>query len=121
MRYGDGVEVEEQLREVYAAFNARDADAVLAHAAADVDWPNAWEGGRLHGRDAVRGYWHRQWAEIDPRVEPIGFETREDGRVAVEVHQVVRDMDGNLLAENDVRHVYTLRDGLITAMDVEDE
>jgi hypothetical protein len=40
--------------------------------------------------------------------------------VAVSVHQVVRDLDGELVAENDVRHVYTLRDGLITAMDVED-
>jgi len=25
----------------------------------DVDWPNAWEGGRLHGKDAVRDYWRK--------------------------------------------------------------
>jgi hypothetical protein len=45
----------ERLRATYVAFNARDIDAVLAQMTADVDWPNAWEGGRVQGRDAVRG------------------------------------------------------------------
>ena len=44
------------LRDLYAAFNARDVDAVLAHVHPDVDWPNAFEGGRVHGREAVREY-----------------------------------------------------------------
>jgi hypothetical protein len=26
----------------------------------DVDWPNAIENTRVHGRDAVRAYWERQ-------------------------------------------------------------
>src|SRR5258705_6728346 len=45
--YDDGM-----LRELYASFNARDIDAVLARLAPDVDWPNGMEGGRVHGRDA---------------------------------------------------------------------
>lgn len=114
------MDAEAQLREVYAAFNARDLDAVLARTAADVDWPNAWEGGRVHGHEGIRDYWRRQWATIDPSVEPTGFEARADGRIAVSVHQLVRDLDGNLLAENDVRHVYSFRDGLVTRMDVEE-
>ena len=109
------------LRALYAAFEARDMDGVLAALAPDVDWPNAWEGGRLRGRDAVRDYWTRQWAAIDPHVTPAGFSTLPGGRVRVDVQQVVRDLDGALVAEGRVAHVYTLGDdGLITAMDVEE-
>ena len=114
------MDTEQRLRAVYAAFNARDIDAVLAEMADDVDWPNAWEGGRVRGHAAVRDYWTRQWAEIDPHVEPVEFATRPDGRVAVEVDQTVRDRAGALLSEGRVRHVYAFRDGLVVAMDVEE-
>jgi hypothetical protein len=114
------MDVDGRLRALYDAFNARDIDAVLGALADDVDWPNAWEGGRLHGREAVRGYWTRQWAEIDPRVEPVEIAALPDGRVAVDVHQSVRDRDGALLADGRVQHIYALRDGLVTRMDVEE-
>ena len=114
------MELEEQVRRLYADFNAHDAEAVLAQMTADVAWPNAWEGGRLSGREAVRGYWLRQWAEIDGKVEPTGFELRPDGRLAVSVHQVVRNLDGELLSEQDLRHVYAFRDGLVAAMTIEE-
>jgi hypothetical protein len=39
----------DRLRATYAAFNARDTDAVLAQMTAHADWPNAWEGGRVQG------------------------------------------------------------------------
>jgi hypothetical protein len=91
---------------------------VLAQMTDDVDWPNAWEGGRLIGRDAVRAYWTRQWAQIDPHVEPQAFRTLPDGAVEVEVRQVVRGPDGALLADAVVRHAYRFRDGLVARMDV---
>jgi hypothetical protein len=112
--------LEEQITAMYEAFNARDIDATLARMTPDVDWPNAWEGGRVAGHDAVREYWTRQWAEIDPRVDPTGFETRPDGSVAVTVHQTVRTLDGGLTGEGDVIHVYEFQDGLIARMDVEE-
>ena len=108
------------LRRLYEAFNARDVDAVLAHLHPDVDWPNAWEGGRVHGRDAVAGYWRRQFAAIDPQVTPERFTTRDDGRVAVDVHQLVRSRDGAVVADQHVVHVYDVRDGLVVRMDVEE-
>jgi hypothetical protein len=117
------MDAEELLRTVYDAFNARDIDAVLAAMTDDVDWPNAWEGGRLQGHDAVRDYWTRQWAAIDPHVEPVGFEPRVGGhgvRVAVEVEQVVRNLDGEVVAAGTVVHVYELRAGLVARMDVEE-
>jgi hypothetical protein len=108
------------LRMLYAAFNARDVETVLAQLAPDVDWPNAWEGGRVHGREQVRDYWTRQWAAIDPSVEPTGFHPRPDGSVVVDVHQVARALDGTLLAEGDVRHVYAFEGDLVVRMDVEE-
>jgi hypothetical protein len=40
------------------------------------------------------------------------------GQIVVDVHQIVRDNDGNLLSEQDVQHVYSFKDGLAVAMDV---
>jgi hypothetical protein len=118
--YDPRVDREALLRATYAAFNARDIDGVVGQLASDVDWPNAWEGGRVQGPDAVRDYWTRQWAAIDPHVTPTGFSTRPDGSVVVEVHQLVRALDGSPVAESDVRHVYVFRDDLIERMDVEE-
>ena len=106
------------LERTYAAFNARDIDAVLAVMHPDVDWPNGMDGGRVLGHAAVRAYWTRQWALIDPRVEPIGFTVEADGRVAVAVHQVVRDLAGTVLKDAMVEHVYAFQDGLITSMEI---
>jgi nuclear transport factor 2 (NTF2) superfamily protein len=114
------VDTEQRLRALYVAFNAREIDTVLAALHEDVDWPNAWEGGRLRGRAAVRDYWTRQWAEIDGQVEPVDFTALPDGRVAIEIDQTVRDLNGTLLSEGRVRHVYAFaEDGLVTSMEVE--
>jgi ketosteroid isomerase-like protein len=109
---------EHLLRDLYAAFNRRDIERAIAAMRPDVDWPNAWEGGRVAGRDAVRDYWTRQFAQIDGRVEPVGFSTDADGRVAVEVQQLVRTIDGEVLADRVVTHVYAFREGLVERMDV---
>ena len=87
---------------LYAAFNRRDVDGVLAMMSDEVDWPNAWKGGRLVGRDAVRDYWTAQWQEIDPHVDPVWMTERADGRLAVTVRQVVRTADGQPLADAEV-------------------
>jgi hypothetical protein len=109
-----------RLRALYGAFNARNVEAVLREMNSDVDWPNAWEGGRVHGHDGVRDYWIRQWAAIDATVEPVAFTTRPDGSIAVEVHQVVRSVDGTLGSEGRVLHVYVFRDDLVARMDIEE-
>jgi ketosteroid isomerase-like protein len=108
----------ELIERTYRGFNERDIDGVLAVMTEDVDWPNAWEGGRVVGHEGVREYWSRQWGEIDPTVEPEEIEELPDGRVSVRVHQVVRTLDGEETLDAYVFHVYTLRDGLITRMDV---
>jgi ketosteroid isomerase-like protein len=106
------------LRGIYQAFNRREFETVLNMMHADVDWPNALEGTRVHGRDAVRHYWKRQFESLDSTVEPQGFTTENDRRIAVEVHQVVRDKAGNLVVDQMIEHVYTIRAGLITSMEI---
>src|SRR5215211_2679459 len=119
-RYARRVSPGEHLRRAYAAFNARDIDTALALMHPEVDWPNAIDGGRVFGRDAIRAYWAGQFETTDPRVEPLRIAARGDGRYAVDVHQIVHDLDGAVLAEGDVVHVYELRDGLVARMDIEE-
>lgn len=109
---------QEALTEMYATFNIRDIESVLAMMHPAVDWPNGMEGGRMRGHSAVRSYWERQWAVINPRVEPLSFTTDGSGRTVVEVHQVIRNLGGQTLADRTVRHVYAFRDGLIERMDI---
>jgi hypothetical protein len=113
-------DLEQRLRRAYKAFNARDVEAALVLMHSDVDWPNGIEGGRVHGHDALRAYWAGQFATIDPCVEPLRFTPRTGGRIAVDVHQVVRALDGSPISDARVVHVYTLRDGLVERMDIEE-
>ncbi len=108
----------ELLRAAYAAFNARDIDAALVLMTSDVAWPKAFKGGFVRGPEEVRAYWTEQWSEIDPRVEPVVYCPEEDGAILVEVHQVVRDLAGALLADMQVGHRFTLEQGLIKGMEV---
>jgi hypothetical protein len=110
----------ELLRRVYALFNGRDIESALAAMHPDVVWANGMEGGHVHGRDEVRSYWNRQLAIIDPHVEPVEISPNGKGEVVVNVHQVVRDPKGNLLADRLVIHVFQMRNGLIQRFDIRD-
>ncbi len=76
------------------------------------------EGGHVHGREAVRSYWTRQWATIDPRVEPTRFSTGARGEIVIEVHHIVRDLNGTLLVDKMVGHIFRIENGLITRFDI---
>jgi hypothetical protein len=106
------------IERAYAAFNARDIDAAVALMQPDIDWPNGWEGGYVHGLDAVRDYWTRQWAAINPSVEPVRFSADAEGRIVVDVHQIVRDLAGAVLADQMVQHVYLLENGRVKRMEI---
>ena len=68
--------------------------------------------------DAVRDYWTRQWAAIDGTVTPQRFSTQPDGRIDVTVHQVVRNLEGELLEDTTVHHTYRLRDDKVEHMEI---
>ena len=106
------------LKRVYDRFNTRDIETVLAAMHEEVVWANGMEGGHVYGRDEVRKYWTRQWAMVDPHVEPVAFLQGPEGEVLVEVHQVVRDLNGNLLADKMVGHVFRIENDLIKRFDI---
>jgi hypothetical protein len=110
----------EFLKRVYSRFNAREMEAVLASLHENVMWANGMEGGHVHGREGVRSYWTRQWAMVDPHVEPVGFSKGPRGEVVVEVHQVVHDLTGTLLLDQMVGHIFNIEDGLIRRFDIRD-
>ena len=109
----------QRVNDLYDAFNRRDSSFVIDQMTDDVKWPRAFKGGYVHGRDAVRAYWEAQWQEIDPRVDPVAVESLDDGRLRVEVHQVVKDLEGNLIADMTVHHIYTFNGNEIAVMDLD--
>jgi len=109
------------IEQAYSAFNRRDIDGALALMTNDVSWPKASEGGKVVGKEEIRGYWTRQWDEFNPRVEPLAM-TEEDGdKTRVRVHQLVKSLQGDVLSDSEVLHVFTVKSGLIAAMDLGDE
>jgi hypothetical protein len=52
-------------------------------------------------------------------VEPRTFTTLADGGIAVDAHQTVRALDGSLLGDGDVTHVFGFNGDLIAWMDIE--
>lgn len=106
------------LKRLYNRFNARDMANVLAAVDEDVVWANGMEGGYVRGRAGVRSYWTRQWAILDPHVEPVAFSDAAEGEVFVEVHQVVRDLNGKLLTDKTVGHVFRIENGLVKRFDI---
>ena len=115
------------LERIYERFNARDMDGVLSVLTDDVVWANGMNGGYVHGREAVREYWTRQWAMVSPHVEPVGFRRAADGAIVAEVRQTVRDLEGKPLQgqthglkDKTVGHVFRLRRGKVARFDIRD-
>jgi hypothetical protein len=109
------------IEQAYTAFNKRDIDGALALMTEDVSWPKASEGGRVIGKEEIRAYWTRQWGEFDPHVEPLAMTEEDGGRIRVRVHQLVRSLQGDVLSDSEVLHVFTVDGGLIAAMHLGDE
>ena len=112
-------QIQDLIIKAYTAFNARDIETALSTFHPEVQWPKAFEGGYVTGHEEIRKYWTRQWAEINPNVEPTGFNERQNGTVEVMVHQVVKDMEDNQLFDGTVKHIYMIQDNLLRRMDIE--
>jgi ketosteroid isomerase-like protein len=106
------------IERAYAAFNERDVDGALALMTEDVSWPKASEGGKVVGKEEVRAYWGRQWATFDPHVEPREVVDLGGDKVEVRVHQLVKNLQGGILSDIEVRHVFTFKDGRIKSMNL---
>jgi hypothetical protein len=109
------------IEQAYSAFNRRDIDGALALMTEDVSWPKASEGGNIIGKEEIRAYWTRQWGEFDPHVEPMEITEGGNGEVRVTVHQLVKSLQGDVLSDSEVLHIFTVNSGLIAAMGLGDQ
>jgi hypothetical protein len=109
------------IEQAYSAFNKRDIDGALALMTQDVSWPKASEGGKVVGKEEIRAYWTRQWGGFDPHVEPRAMTEEDGGKTRVRVHQLVKSLQGDVLSDSEVLHVFTVNSGLIAAMYLGDE
>ena len=89
-------QIQDLIKKAYFAFNARAIDTALSTMHPNIEWPKAFEGGYINGHTEIREYWTRQWIEDDPNVQPVEFIERENGTLAVIVHQIVKDLEGKL-------------------------
>ena len=108
------------IEQAYSAFNKRDIDGALALMTEGVNWPKASEGGRVVGKAEIRAYWTRQWREFDGHVEPVEITEEDGGKIRVRVHQLVKNLEGSVLSDSEVLHIFTMNNGLIAAMDLGD-
>jgi hypothetical protein len=106
---------------MYEVFSTDEREAFTDRCLApDVDWPNVLDGVRLHGREAVRAYWARQFAAGHPLVRLEGLRPDDDGEsVVVTARPGLRDASGDRWAQETVEHVFPFGgDGLVARMDV---
>jgi hypothetical protein len=104
-------------RELYKNFNDRKIDLVISNIADNVIWANGMDGGFVYGHDAVKDYWTRQFTMVSSNVTPLEIET-ENGTVKIKVHQVVHDLNGNLLADEFVFHFFHLQENKIARFEI---
>jgi len=57
---------------------------------------------------------------VDPHVEPTAFSSGPDGEIILEVHQTVRNLQGMVLVDQMVGHIFRIENGLITRFDIGD-
>lgn len=111
-------EHQEFLQNLYDAFNRREIETIISLMRPDVKWANGLEGGFVYGRDAVREYWTNQFKNIQAELETLKFETDANNRNVVTVHQIIKDLQGNVLADATIHQIFTIEDGLISVYEI---
>ncbi|ATC24148.1 hypothetical protein EIB18_06490 [Caulobacter vibrioides] len=111
---------EDRITQLYEAFNRRAFDRCIAMLAPDVSWPDELEDRRLEGLDAVRAYLDHAIAPLRVCYQPIALFTPSPGQIEVLARQTVLSAtDGSLWSSLRVRHRYTIKDGLFTHLESE--
>lgn len=113
---------EDRIAQLYDAYNGRDFDRCMAMLADDVEWPDEVESGVVKGREAVHAYFTDVTAPLRAHYDLISLDVDAQGRVSVLSRQTIASAaDGSLWSSTRVLHRFTLRDGLITRMESEQD
>jgi SnoaL-like domain len=87
----------------------------------DVAWANGMEGTHIHGKDAIRDYWTHQSSVIDPHVEPLKIARVANGSLIVDVHPVVKNLGGQTIIDETVKHAFRLDGGRVRRFDTQSD
>lgn len=105
------------LEAMYAAFNQKDLDGLLAGLHPDIDWPNFLAGGRIKGVEALRTYWAEQFEIIDPEASPISYETLPGDQIRVKLHYMIRARAGGIWTDEILFNTFTFDGDRVVRMD----
>jgi hypothetical protein len=105
---------------LHDALDRRDLDAVTALIHPQARFRDYLDGGELIGRDAVRGFYQRLFDMLAPGLDLIGLKTLPDGRVRADIQSSVRAPSGHLWSDTRVVAIYTVLDGLISSVELQD-
>jgi hypothetical protein len=109
-------------QDLYTNFNNRNIEDVINKMTDNVIWANGMDGGYLFGHTRVREYWNKQFTVANSKVTPLKIGIQDavlemeqennlgDKIVRIQVHQVVHDLDNNLLADEIVFHTFLIQD-----------
>jgi len=103
--------------DLYQNFNLHRIALVIENMAPDVKWANGMEGGYVYGHAGVAAYWTKQFSMVNSTVTPIEIK-QEYNEVRIKVHQVVHDLQGILLSDELVEHIFKLQNGKIAEFNI---
>ncbi len=109
----------ETVKKAYQSFNSKNAGAAICLMDENIVWPNTLDGGVVTGKKDLLAYWHRHFNQADYYTEPLCFEYKDDGTIIITVHAVVKTLDGELLKDQMVYHIYKAANGVIQSMTIE--
>jgi hypothetical protein len=112
---------EQIIETVYELFNSRNIDGVFSYLTDDVAWANGMEGTHVHGKKAIREYWTHQWSVINPHVAPLKISKASGGSILVDVHQVVKDLNGAIVLDEKIVHCFSMNSGRVVRFDIPSE
>lgn len=105
---------------LHDALDRRDLDAVEALFHPDARFRDYLDGGEIVGPAAARAFYQRLFETLAPDIDLLAVAKQPDGRLRADLQVSVRDRSGRLWSDSKVIATYTLRDGLILAVAVED-
>lgn len=112
--------VQSFFEELYNNFNNRNIEGVTAHTTDNIKWANGMEGGYVYGHNGIREYWLKQFTLINPRVTSLDIEVTGD-MAKIKVHQVVHDLQGNLLQDKKLYHHFYMDDNKVALFEIGEE
>lgn len=112
---------EQTIKHIYELFNSRNIDSIFSYLTDDVAWANGMEDTHVLGKEAIREYWTHQWSVINPHVTPLRISKANDGSMFVDVHLVVKDLNGAIVLDEKIVHCFSMKSGKVVRFDIPGE